>query len=135
MVNGRFAMLIGMGFILTFCALNASAQDRHAAPGKQAVDASRSTFHIVATDLGFEAPTSIPAGLRHILFENHGKGIHEGMLVKLPDGMRAEDYVAAVKAGSLFPEGGLDYSGAGLTSPGQTAELWTRLDPGRYIVI
>jgi hypothetical protein len=57
------------------------------------------------------------------------------MLVKLPHGMRAEDYVAAVNSGSLFPEGGRDYSGAGLTSPGEATELWTRLDPGRYIVI
>ena len=135
MVNCRFAMLIGMGFILAFGAVNASAQDRHVAPGKHAAEASQSTFHIVATDRGFEAPASVPAGLRHILFENRGKEIHEGMLVKLPAGMSAEGYVAAVKAGSLFPEGALDYAGAGLTSPGQTTELWTRLDPGQYIVI
>jgi hypothetical protein len=40
-----------------------------------------------------------------------------------------------VRAGVLFPEGGRDYSGPGLTSPGQHTELWTRLDPGDYIVI
>jgi len=57
------------------------------------------------------------------------------MLVKLPERMRAQDYVAAVKAGALFPEGALDYSGAGLTSPGEKTELWTRVDPGNYIVI
>jgi len=38
--------------------------------------------------------------------------------------MSADDYVAAVKKGSLFPEGALDYSGPGLTSPGTTAEMW-----------
>ena len=136
MMKRRFGAAIGMGFMLAFGAATTSAQDRHAAANKPTgIDASRSTFHIVATDRGFEAPASIPAGLRHIVFENHGKEIHEGMLVKLPDGMRARDYVAAVKAGSLFPEGALDYSGAGLTSPGETTELWTRLDPGQYIVI
>ncbi len=97
--------------------------------------AHATTFHIVATDSGFEAPDRVPAGLRHIVFENRGTQIHEGMLVKLPDGMRAQDYVAAVKAGALFPQGALDYSGPGLISPGQTTQLWTHVDPGSYIVI
>jgi hypothetical protein len=57
------------------------------------------------------------------------------MLVKLPKGMSANDYMAAVKMGSLFPEGALDYSGPGLTSPGETAEMWLRVDPGHYIII
>jgi hypothetical protein len=94
-----------------------------------------SLFRIIATDAGFEAPDSVAAGLRHIVFENRGSEIHEGMLVKLPKGMSADDYVAAVKGGSLFPEGALDYSGPGLTSPGKTAEMWLRVDPGHYIII
>jgi hypothetical protein len=43
--------------------------------------------------------------------------------------------VAAVKKGSSFPEGALDYSGPGLTSPGITAEMWLKVDPGQYIII
>ena len=57
------------------------------------------------------------------------------MLVKLGKGKSVDDYVAAVKGGSLFPEGALDYSGPGLTSPGKTAEMWLRVDPGHYIII
>ena len=92
-------------------------------------------FKIVATDAGFEAPDLIPAGLRHIVFENRGSEIHEAMLVKLPDGMTPTDYVAAVKAGSLFPKGAQDYSGPGLTSPGETEEVWVKVDPGNYLII
>jgi hypothetical protein len=92
-------------------------------------------FRIIATDAGFEAPDRVAAGLRHIVFENHGSEIHESMLVKLHKGMSVENYVAAVKKGSLFPEGALDCSGPGLTSPGETAEMWLRVDPGRYILI
>jgi hypothetical protein len=92
-------------------------------------------FRIIATDAGFEAPDRVAAGLRHVVFENHGSEIHESMLVKLPQGMSAESYVAAVKKGSLFPEGALDYSDPGLTSPGETAEMWLRVDPGQYILI
>jgi hypothetical protein len=29
-------------------------------------------FRIIATDVGFEAPDRVAAGLRHIVFENHG---------------------------------------------------------------
>jgi hypothetical protein len=92
-------------------------------------------FRIIATDAGFDAPDTVPAGLRHIIFENHGSEIHEATLVKLPKGMSPENYVAAVKKGSLFPEGALDYSGPGLTSPGETAEMWLKVDPGQYILI
>lgn len=98
-------------------------------------DKDASSFRIIATDARFEAPDGVAAGLRHVVFENRGSQIHEAMLVKLPKGMSASDYVAAVKNGSLFPEGALDYSGAGLTSPGETAEMWLSVDPGRYILI
>jgi hypothetical protein len=94
-----------------------------------------STFRIIATDAGFEAPNTIPAGMRHIVMENRGTEIHEAMLVKLPPGTTADDYVAAVKSGSLFPKGALDYSGPGLLSPGESTELWLKVDPGNYLLI
>jgi len=102
---------------------------------KHVADLEVPPFRILATDTGFEAPDRLAAGLRHIVLENRGTEIHEGMLVKLPKGMSADDYVTAVKKGSLFPEGALDYSGLGLTSPRVTAEMWLRVDPGQYIII
>jgi len=114
--------------LLAVCILSLSCQ-------KQTVEKEAQPFRIVATDAGFEAPDRLAAGLRHIIFENHGSEIHEGMLVKLATGMSADDYVAAVKKGSLFPEGALDYSGPGLTSPGKTADMWLKVDPGQYIII
>jgi hypothetical protein len=114
--------------LLTVCLLSLSCQ-------KQTVEKEAPPFRIVATDAGFEAPDRLSAGLRHITFENRGSEIHEGMLVKLPRGMSADNYVAAVQEGSLFPEGALDYSGPGLTSPGKTAEMWLKVDPGQYIII
>ena len=96
---------------------------------------SDTPFRIIATDVGFDAPDTVPAGLRHIVFENHGSEIHEAMFVKLAQGMSVGDYVSAVRSGSLFPAGALDYSGAGLTSPGQSVEVWLKLDPGQYILI
>lgn len=40
-------------------------------------NSGHTTFRIVATDAGFEAPDSVLAGLRHIVYENHGLEIHE----------------------------------------------------------
>jgi len=123
--------------VVVSCMLSASCGgrvERAPAPPAEPVPADV-PFAIIATDDGFEAPTSIPSGLRHVTFANHGSEIHEAMLVKLAQGMSAEDYVAAVKAGSLFPAGALDYSGPGLTSPGEATELWLTVDPGEYILI
>ena len=114
--------------LLAACLLSVSCQ-------RKSAEKETPPFRIIATDAGFEAPPGVAAGLRHVIFENRGSEIHEAMLVKLAKGMTANDYMAAVKAGSLFPEGGLDYSGPGLTSPGETAEMWLKVDPGQYIII
>lgn len=92
-------------------------------------------FRVVATDSGFLAGTAVAAGMRHVTFENRGTQIHEALFAKLPAGMTAQSYVQAVNAGDLFPRGALDYSGPGLTSPGESTELWLKLDPGRYILM
>lgn len=97
--------------------------------------AGAAPIRIIADDSGLEAPTRISSGTRHILFENHGKEIHEVMFVKLPNGMTAAEYLAQVKAGELFPKGALDFSGAGLTSPGEGTELWLQLEAGEYVLI
>ena len=55
--------------------------------------------------------------------------------MKLPPAMTTAEYVSAVRSGLLFPAGALDYSGPGLTSPGESLEVWVKLDPGQYILI
>ena len=90
---------------------------------------------IVAVDGKMEAPQTMHPGMRHIIFENHGKQIHEAMFLKLPAGMSVADFQGQVDQGILFPDGVLDYSGAGLMSPGETTEVWVPLDPGEYVLI
>lgn len=90
---------------------------------------------IVATDAKLEAPKTMRPGMRHIIFENRGKQIHEAMFIKLPGGMGVADFQEQMNEGILFPEGALDYSGAGLMSPGETTEVWVPLDPGEYVLI
>jgi hypothetical protein len=123
--------IIGTMALVTAVAAAFAASGCHSKSGQD----SDTPFRIVATDAGFDAPERVPAGVRHIVFENHGSEIHEAMLVKLPSGMMVTEYVSAVRKGSLFPAGALDYSGPGLTSPGEKVEVWVKLDPGQYILI
>ena len=58
--------------------------------------AAAAPVHIVANDKGFDAPAKISAGMRHILFDNHGHDIHEVMFVKLPKGMTAAEHLTQV---------------------------------------
>ena len=55
--------------------------------------AATAPVRIIADDAGLQAPAKIGSGTRHILFENHGKEIHEAMFVKLSEGMTAAGYL------------------------------------------
>jgi hypothetical protein len=117
-------------FVLTsICVLlGACAERRPAAVSEDAL------VTITATDSGFVAPDTLRAGLNHFAFENRGSAIHECMFIRLSDGLTPAQYIAAVAAGTDFPEGALDCSGPGLTSPGERVEMWVPLEPGRYLL-
>jgi hypothetical protein len=118
--NGKFFLVVATALALGACSQSKPRDD---------VPVS-----IVATDSGYVVPDTLHEGLNHIVFENHGSTIHECMFIRLPDGLEPDEYLAAVRAGSDFPEGAVDCSGPGLTSPLQRVELWVSLAPGRYLL-
>src|SRR2546427_5794821 len=81
------------GTILTAMAVLWAVSGCHSKLGRD----SDTPFRIIATDAGFEAPDRVPAGLRHIVYANHGCKIHEAMLVKLPPGRTTADYVSEMR--------------------------------------
>ena len=89
---------------------------------------------IVATDSGFVCPDTLHSGLNHIVYENSGGAIHECMFIRLPAGMGADDYLAQVKSGVVFPAGAQDCAGPGLQTPGETVEMWVPLEEGNYLL-
>lgn len=131
----KSCVILVLGVALSACAPANDGADRDGGTSNAASAAADLVFNIVASDQGFTAPDSVPAGLRHIVFTNHGKKVHESMFIKLPEGMDASGFIAAVQSGVDFPKGTVDYNGPGLLSPGDTTEQWLRLDPGRYILM
>ncbi len=52
-----------------------------------------------AFDFGFNGPESIPAGMTTFSFANEGQDLHHLQLVKLAEGMTAEDLLAGLQKG------------------------------------
>lgn len=119
----RALIVLAAGVVATACACNRGE--------RAAVD---NPVAIIATDSGYVAPDTLHEGLNHIVFENRGTIIHECMFIRLADGMSGEQYLDAVRADYPFPEGAVDCSGAGLTSPAQRVEIWLSLEPGTYLL-
>jgi len=126
---------MGWVIVLLISALSGSVGAFGASRADVLAPASDSTIRIIATDGRYHAPRRVSAGLRHFVFENQGTHQHEAMLIKLPQGMTPKAYFEAVKSGNDFSAGALDYSGAGLTAPGESVEVWLRVDPGNYMVV
>jgi hypothetical protein len=101
----------------------------------KSVEPVERVLRIVATDERPPTPLRLAAGMRHIRYVNPTAKVHECMLVLLPEGMTVDDFVAAVKRGEDFPKGALDYSGVGLMSPGDSTDMWLKVDPGHYILV
>jgi len=94
-----------------------------------------------AVDYAFEWPESVPAGRTAITMDNAGQDLHHGYLVKLNDGVSAEDLVPlfdrllgedTAAFAELFSLVSLQ-GGAGIIVPGASQRLILDLEPGTYV--
>lgn len=84
-------------------------------------------------DFAFEMPDTLAAGDHILHLVNAGTEGHELVMVRLPDGMTLDGYLAAVK--SRKPDIGQPLGGGGALSVGQS-NLWqVTLTPGRYVAL
>ena len=91
---------------------------------------------LVASDFRFDGPATLPAGLVRLRLVNDGSDIHEALIVRLiADSGSAAAYVAAWRRGVFWPPFARDVGGTALTRPGDSSDVWLRLEPGRYVVI
>mgnify|MGYP000214371328 CR=1 FL=1 len=78
----KLEMLLRLGVIAGFLVMTASVNAGEQGCGPSDADEHRTNdgaWRIVATDSGYDSPPCMPAGLRHLEFENRGSEIHELM--------------------------------------------------------
>lgn len=115
-------------------ALDSPAAD--AAPSARPAEAAGSpnVVTVTASDYAFDAPAEIPAGMTTIRLVNKGPSLHHVQLVKLTDGKKLEDFLAALK-GEQFPAWASLAGGPAPPEVGSTSTTIEALEPGTYALI
>jgi hypothetical protein len=90
---------------------------------------------VTVHDYSFQAPDSIPAGLVMIQALMRGEAPHHVAVVKLEEGRRAAEYVAALRPDAPPPAWATGMGGPNPTDPGTTANAMMVLEPGDYALI
>ena len=85
------------------------------------------------SDFAFVAPV-MTAGAHTFHVVNDGPQTHEVQLVRLPEGVTADQYLAALAPGATAPPPGEDLGGAGALSTGLDNYWTVTLTPGNYLL-
>ena len=89
-----------------------------------------------AFEYGFTGPDRIPAGLTTVQLVNKGKDLHHIQLVRLLEGKKADDFIAALKADpSRFPTWIAFVGGPNAVIPGGESVATMQLAAGEYLLI
>lgn len=96
--------------------------------------ADPSVLTVTASDFTFDAPDEVPAGLTTIRLVNNGPSLHHVQLMKLEDGKRLKDFLAALK-GEHFPTWASPAGGPAPPEAGGTSTVVEMLEPGTYALL
>lgn len=86
-----------------------------------------------AKEYAFDGPTTLPAGLNEITFENHGTMDHHAMFLQLHDGKTVADLAAVKDLPGLFAVS-TSVGGPGSIGPEQSATVVLDLAAGSYVL-
>ena len=121
--------------LAVLCLLPACSTSGSDATPESARPRETPVLRLVATDMKFDAPTTIPAGLTRVRLVNQGQVWHAALVTRLPDSANVEDYLAEAREGKSFPVSATDVGGPGQTAVGDSSEVVLPLEPGRYAVV
>ena len=90
-----------------------------------------------ALDYRFSGPQFIPSGITEFILINEGQELHHQQLVTLPEGMTADDLMAALLSGGEGPPppGVLAAGGVSALNPGLSGSVTQNMTPGNYVMI
>lgn len=88
-----------------------------------------------ANEFALRAPDAIRPGLTTFRLVNDGKLMHHVVVVKLPEGKTASDYLAAMQKEGQPPMWGDPIGGANPALPGATLDATLDMQPGNYVLV
>ena len=106
--------------------------DAASSPTGQAANTAATTVSVTARDFAFDAPAQVPAGAVTLQLQNHGKEVHQAMLVKLDQGKTGADLAAAMKQHGPPPAWIKWLGGPNAAAPGGQVNATSVLEPGNY---
>ncbi len=89
----------------------------------------------LASDIGFEGPETVPAGLTALRLQNRGQEPHQLQLLKLSDGRTPAELSTFLHAShGEVPQWAERMGGPNGVGPGDSAEAVIDLEPGIYVL-
>jgi uncharacterized cupredoxin-like copper-binding protein len=92
-------------------------------------------IQIAAHDFSYTMPDSLPAGVYTFEMTNDGREEHHAVFLRLEQGKRLADLLAAMRPDAPFPSWAVFIGGPEGPTPGRTARATMPLAPGRYAVL
>jgi hypothetical protein len=99
------------------------------------VSQPKPTVAITQSDFHFSIAQPIKAGAQTVAVTNRGTQPHEVVLVKLPPGASAMDFVSSVEPGAAGPPRGTMLGGIVGIEPGEQVFFTADFEPGRYALV
>lgn len=129
-------MVAACATVLAIAACTASHADKPAADSAHTALAAPNVVTFKAVDYAFQGPDTIAAGTTTFRMETAGKELHQLAIFRIDSGKAFDDVSAAMKnPNGPPPKWFVELAGVNAMAPGQTAEITTNIDAGRYMLL
>lgn len=137
------ACMLTLASILIACGGDSGGEETPAPSPTAKPPAEIPIVEITKTELGFEAPDSIPGGLTRLRVHNADTGQHAVLLLRFNDEGTLDQLNDAYRLGATnFPAAAAELyrltttaGGTGNIAAGRTQDVVLDLDPGRYAIV
>lgn len=126
---------LALTLILVLGGCQAQAFSASTAPPENVADAVLAEVTFTAKGDGYSGPGSIPAGWVRLVLNNEGSGYDHIQLLKLNEGKRIDELMAALEDDPAWPDWVEMYGGPNASDPGTSSVATVNLTPGNYVLL
>lgn len=122
--------------VLALAACSSGKADKPATDSTSGALAAPNVVTFKAVDYAFQGPDTIAAGTTTFRMETGGKELHQLAIFRIDSGKTFDDVTTAMKnPNGPPPKWFVELAGVNAMAPGQTAEITTGVDAGRYMLL